>query len=129
MIWLRWMRTLVVLGGAVQVSHDFFLCYLVMFNSGAHLCWFIRKTASGFRGEILCVSGMHFYGPRLLAKFESLWTIFRKMIFFFFGIFRAVPIAYGSSQARGQIGATAAGLHHSHSNAGSEPVCSLHHGS
>ena len=29
--------------------------------------------------------------------------------------------AYGSSQARGQIGATAAGLHHSHSNARSEP--------
>ena len=28
-------------------------------------------------------------------------------------------MAYGSSKARGQIGATAAGLHHSHSNAGS----------
>ena len=30
-------------------------------------------------------------------------------------------MAYGSSQARGLIGATAAGLGHSHSNAGSEP--------
>ena len=30
-------------------------------------------------------------------------------------------VAYGSSQARGQIGATAAGLHFSHSNVGSEP--------
>ena len=30
-------------------------------------------------------------------------------------------MAHGSSQARGQIGATAAGLHHSHSNEGSEP--------
>ena len=29
--------------------------------------------------------------------------------------------AYGSSQARGLIGAAAASLHHSHSNAGSEP--------
>ena len=29
--------------------------------------------------------------------------------------------AYGVSQARGRIGATAAGPHHSHSNAGSEP--------
>ena len=28
----------------------------------------------------------------------------------------ATPEAYGSSQARGQIGAVAAGLHHSHSN-------------
>ena len=36
-------------------------------------------------------------------------------------LFRAAPAAYGSSQARGQIGATAAGLHHSHGNMGSEP--------
>ena len=27
--------------------------------------------------------------------------------------FRATPVAYGSSQARGRIGAVAAGLHHS----------------
>ena len=40
---------------------------------------------------------------------------------FLFFLFRAKPTAYGSSQARGQIGAAAAGLHHSHSNAGSEP--------
>ena len=32
---------------------------------------------------------------------------------------RAAPAAYGSSQTRGWIGAVAAGLHHSHSNAGS----------
>ena len=37
------------------------------------------------------------------------------------GLFRATPSAYGSSQVRGQIGAAAAGLHHSHSNAESEP--------
>ena len=36
------------------------------------------------------------------------------------GGLRAAPEAYGSSQARGRIGATAAGLHHSHSNARSE---------
>ena len=33
----------------------------------------------------------------------------------------AVPVAYGSSQARGQTGAVAASLRHSHSNAKSEP--------
>ena len=33
---------------------------------------------------------------------------------------RAEPAAYGSSQARDPMGATAAGLCHSHSNAGSE---------
>ena len=31
-------------------------------------------------------------------------------------LFRATPAAYGDSQARGQIRATAAGLCHSHSN-------------
>ena len=31
----------------------------------------------------------------------------------------AAPAAYGSSQARGRIEATAAGLHHSRSNTGS----------
>ena len=40
---------------------------------------------------------------------------------FFFLLFRAVPTAYGVSQARSLIGATAAGLHHSHSDAGSKP--------
>ena len=30
-------------------------------------------------------------------------------------------MAYGGFQARGQIGAVAASLHHRHSNAGSEP--------
>ena len=39
---------------------------------------------------------------------------------FFFWLFRAAPSTHGSSQARGQIGAIAAGLHHSHSNARSE---------
>ena len=34
-------------------------------------------------------------------------------VFFFFFPFRAAPLAYGGSQARGQIGAIAAGLHHS----------------
>ena len=33
---------------------------------------------------------------------------------------RAVPAACGGSQARSLIGAAAAGLHHSHSNTGSE---------
>ena len=30
-------------------------------------------------------------------------------------------MAYGSSQVKGRIGAAAAGLHHSHSNAGPKP--------
>ena len=45
-------------------------------------------------------------------------------LFFFclFAISWAAPTAYGGSQARSRIGAVAAGLHHSHSHAGSEPI-------
>ena len=42
----------------------------------------------------------------------------RQKIFFFF-LFRAVPMAYGSSWTRDLTQAIVAGLHHSHSNAGS----------
>ena len=50
------------------------------------------------------------------------WVSFLSL--FFFGLFvfsRAVPAAYGGSQARGRIGAVATGLHQSHKNVGSEP--------
>ena len=47
--------------------------------------------------------------------------LFFLSFFFFFCFFRATPAAYGSSQARGRIRAVVAGLHHSHSNMGSEP--------
>ena len=39
---------------------------------------------------------------------------------FFFCLFRATSEAYGGSQTRGQIGAVAADLCHTHSNARSE---------
>ena len=39
---------------------------------------------------------------------------------FFFFLFRAAPVAYGGSQARGQVGAIAFGLHYSHGNVGSK---------
>ena len=42
-------------------------------------------------------------------------------LFFVVFLSKAIPTAYGSSQARGRIGATDAGLHHSHSNIRSEP--------
>ena len=50
------------------------------------------------------------------------WTVNISLYFliytFFLFVFRATPATYGSSQARGQIRATATGLHHSHNNAG-----------
>ena len=53
--------------------------------------------------------GQHFHPP------ASLQTVL------FCLLFRTIPEAYGSSQARGLIGATAAGVRHSHSNTGFEP--------
>ena len=53
-----------------------------------------------------------------LALPSKCFAIFFSFLFFFF---RAAPAAYGSSQARGPIGATVAGLHHSRSNARSKP--------
>ena len=46
-------------------------------------------------------------------------SIYILYILFFFLLFRAALVAYGSSQTRGQIGAAAAGIHHS--NARSKP--------
>ena len=46
--------------------------------------------------------------------------ILQIWLFFFFSLFRAAPAAYRSSQARGWITVTAASLHYSHSNSGSE---------
>ena len=43
--------------------------------------------------------------------------IYQCFVFFFF---KATGMAYGSSQARGQIRAVAAGLRHNHSNSGSK---------
>ena len=46
-------------------------------------------------------------------------SVFSFSFSFSFFFFRATPMAYGSFQAKGLIGAAAAGLNHSHSNAGS----------
>ena len=46
--------------------------------------------------------------------------VLTQHFFFFWLFFRATLAAYGGSQARGLIGATAASLCHSHSNARSE---------
>ena len=60
--------------------------------------------------------------PWLLGMEEERNPEKTEVIFFFsFGLFRATPVAYGGSQARGPIGAVVPGLHHSHSNSGFEP--------
>ena len=55
-----------------------------------------------------------------VLSYRSLLYCFLSFSFSFFFLFRATSAAYGSSQPRGQIKATADGLCYSHSNAGSE---------
>ena len=43
-----------------------------------------------------------------------------SLFFVFLPLLGPLPVAYGGTQARGQIGATTANLHQSHSNTGSE---------
>ena len=70
------------------------------------------------------VQGPIHYHPFHLIVISLLWNTALDFVFynldFFFLLFRAAPAAYGSSQGRGPIGATAASLRHSNSNAGSE---------
>ena len=68
--------------------------------------------------------------PHPVLEFHKLPE--RYSFFFFFLLFRAAPKAYGGSQARGQIGATASGLQaHVTATATQDPscVCDLHQSS
>ena len=90
-----------------------------MTNKGEHgTVW---EHAFGHADEKL---SLILYGEKLedVINVYYAFVIFCKemgrIFFFFFFVFsKAVPTAYGGSQARGLIGAVAAGLHHSHSNA------------
>ena len=82
---------------------------------------------------------MQFDNFYLYIKFFSYSNLIYLMYFdaaylirpFIFVLLRAAPVAHRSSQARGQIRATAASLPHSHSNTGSKPhlKVALHHSS
>ena len=61
------------------------------------------------------VTGGKVLKPHIFFLFLSFFPIY------WFICFPYVPTAYGGSQARGRIRATAARLHHSHSNARSKP--------
>ena len=70
----------------------------------------------------ICMSFILFFYLIILARTSS--TMLNtsgesghRCLFFL----RPAPVAYGASQARGQIRAVSVSLHHSHSNARSEP--------
>ena len=58
---------------------------------------------------------------QLEPMYQKLLYFFLFLFFCLFAISWAAPAAYEGSQARSQIGAVAASLRQSHSNAGSEP--------
>ena len=73
-------------------------------------------------------------GPVIHGVLEELPRFWEKSFFlnyfhfiYLFLLFRSTCVAYGISQARGQIGATAAGLCHSHATQDPSGVCELHH--
>ena len=68
------------------------------------------------------MSHIFFLTRKIREKFISLCFLGFLFVCLFVCLFRALSIetAYGVSQARGRIGATAAGLLHSHRNSGSK---------
>ena len=82
------------------------------FSFSFFLIFFLNFPTVQQGGQVIltCIHYNYIFSPTLSSVF-----------FFVFCLFMAAPKAYGGSQARGLIGAIAAGLHHSHSNSGSEP--------
>ena len=82
--------------------------------------WFILLgTASSRLTHVLAFARIFFPFKDEHYCTECFFLFVCFVLFSFFGG-RAAPAAYGSSQVRSLIVATAAGLHHSQSNVGSE---------
>ena len=71
--------------------------------------------------KIPTTDGLFILSP-CVSSIVRMWILFYVMqiFFFFFLSFRATPVAYIGSLARGQTGAVAARLRQSHSNSGSK---------
>ena len=57
---------------------------------------------------------------KIIGIFFVCMYVFIYLFIYLFLLFRATLMAHGGSQVKGQIRATAVGLHYSHSNTGSE---------
>ena len=72
--------------------------------------------------QIYCCLYIKIMGKTLKILFSNHFIYLSFVcLFIYLLLFRATPVAYGSSQARGLIGAATSGLHRSHSNTRSEP--------
>ena len=86
----------------------------------AILSWFVDMYCSDHRA--LGRNREHFHNT---IRNTSTMRVLYAMLTFVFGLFRAAPMGYGSSQARDRKRATAAGLHDSHSNVDLTRGCDL----
>ena len=90
-------------------------------------CIWPQPYTSGKSIGVLYIIYINIHGIMLtyyIYVCDTACICFGRLSFFLFFLFRAVLVAYGGSQARGPIGAAAAGLHRSHSNA---HICNLRH--
>ena len=115
---VRWYLVVVFAGISLLIrdAEGFFMCLLAICLSSLEKCllWSLAHFSIGCWLFCCGISCLYIVEIELLsiASFESIfWTL---------TFFRATPKASGGSQASGQIAATAAGLHHSHSSAGFE---------
>ena len=85
------------------------------------VAYFQMKTDGFPKQKLLsewCSTGLQIF---LTSGFSCLLLCLCIVMDSFFSDFRAAPVAYGGSQAKGWIWAAASSLHHSHSNTRSKP--------
>ena len=75
------------------------------------------------------LSQLNFFFDNCISILKMYYTLFLRVLFCFvfglFAFFRAEPVAYGGSQASGQIRAAAADLHNRHSKLRLRPTPQL----
>ena len=121
---LKWSNSFMSMLLQVRAKMGPLHCLLDTIKTGT-VCWWgsFQRT----NGEMLALGEVRDQNHILR---NSSWICFLCTIMgtpicsisFFFRIFRAAPAAYGGFQARGPIGAVAAGLRQSHSKAGSKLI-------
>ena len=97
-----------------DLHHSLWQCRILNFQSEARYwtCTLMDTSRIRFLCTTVGIPAEHILNNLMRRDFGF-------SIFFIFLLFRATSVAHGVFQARGLIGATAAGQHHSHSNTGS----------